>query len=644
MIEDIAPYAIVFFSTLAATLTMTPLVRGMCCRLGMVDKPDPRRINTKPIPRGGGLAVVVGVIVPYFVFHLVTGRPLVQGLSDAQATAYMSLAVAIALVGLVDDKLSLRPKTKLVCQIAVAFFAWWWAGLGFRVLWSALPAWFDCLLTICWIVGAVNAFNLIDGLDGLAAGLAFIATLGMAGTMFFSRNPQAALYHIAFAGGLLGFLRYNYNPASVFLGDCGSMFIGFVIGTLPLATQAQDSFLVSVGVPLLSMGVPIFDTSLAILRRILRRILVSFGATEGQSHDVMTADSDHIHHRILRATGLNQRKTAWILYGVTAAAVVAGLVAMSLQSRAGGLWLAVFAIAAFVIFKDATIELFDAGQILGKIAHARDHKSRRRIAVLSIPFYLLIDVVALSSVCFFCFWTLRMEMDMRFLRVELPVRVVAVFLFLVFFRTYRTVWSRAMPSNYLRMLLACVLGAIAGSVFVYYWPSTESLHIKAITFVYAVASFTALLAVRSVRGLLRDLFYAIDCSRMKSRKDVSRILVYGSGLRYRAFRRELVRTTAANDRMIVGLIDDDVYLRGRYIGGIKVFGTINDARSVIAETGADAVVIACDISDDWLKVVREIIEPMGVRLSRFSFSEMEICPGAGKTASEIKKGKHEESH
>ena len=238
-----------------------------------------------------------------------------------------------------------------------------------------------------------------------------------------------------------------------------------------------------------------------------------------------------------------------------------------------------------------------------------------------------------------------MEIDKHFLRVELPVRVVAVFLFLVFFRTYRTVWSRAMASNYLRMLLACVLGAVAGSVFVYYWPSTESLQIKAITFVYAVASFTALLAVRSARGLVRDLFYAIDCSRMKSRKDVSRILVYGSGLRYRAFRRELVRTTAANDRMIVGLIDDDLCLRGRYIGGIKVFGTINEARSIIAETGADAVVIACDIPDEWLKVVREIIAPMGVRLSRFSFSEKEICPGDGKTLhKKTKKGKNEESH
>jgi len=639
MIEDIAPYAAAFASTLVATLVLTPLARAACRRLGMVDMPDSRRINKVPVPRGGGIALVIGVLVPYFAFHMVTGRPLIQGMTDECATAHALLAAVIALVGLADDKWSLRPRLKLACQVSVAFLAWWWAGLGFRGLWPTMPAWLDCFVTVCWIVGAVNAFNLIDGLDGLAAGLAFIATFGMAGAMFFSRNPQMALFHMAFAGGLLGFLRYNYNPASVFLGDCGSMYIGFTIGTLPLATQAQDSFLVSVGVPLLAMGVPIFDTSLAILRRILRRFLASFGTREGLSREVMTADSDHLHHRILRSTGLNQRKTAWILYGAATAAVVVGLVAMTLQSRSAGLWLAAFAVAAFVIFRDATIELFDAGQLLNKMAHVRDHRSRRRLAVLSLPFYVFIDIMALALVCFLCFWALRREVDMHFLRFELPVRVASVFVLLVVFRTYRTIWSRAMASNYLRLMLACILGAVFGSVFAYYWPGAGSEQIKAITLAYAISSFAMLLAVRSARGLVRDLFYAIDCSRLKGRGDVSKVLVYGSGLRYRAFRRELVRTTAANDRMIVGLIDDDVYLKGRYIGGIKVLGTINEAARIVSETGADAVVIACEFPDDWLKVVLSILGPLGVKVSRFSFSETVVSPGCGQTGFMDKKRK-----
>ena len=625
MIEDVLPYLAAFLAPLVVTLLATPVVRELNRRLGMVDKPDPRRINKVPIPRGGGVALVFGVLVPYLAFHLVTGRPWIQGLSDPQAYVLSSLAVAVALLGFADDRFSLPPKAKLLGQVVVAVLVWAWAGLGFRVLWPALPAGLDCLLTVFWIVGAVNAFNLIDGLDGLASGLALIAVVGMAGALFFMRNPQATLFYFALAGGLLGFLRYNYHPASVFLGDAGSMFLGFTVSTLPLASQVPNSFLVSVGVPLLAMGVPIFDTALAILRRSVRHLLARrLPGTDAKAGEVMTADADHLHHRILRAVGLNQRKAAWILYVCAASLVVTGLVAMLLKSHAAGLWLAALAVSAVVIFKDAKIELFDAGSLLNAVAHASDRQSRRRFAVLSVPFYVFFDLFALVAVFFVCAWALRMPLDLHAIRAHLSVRVFSTFAFLVFFRAYRTAWSRALPSNYVRLFLACAFGSVAGSVFVYYWPSLSIFQLKAMTLAYAVVAFTALLVLRAFRGLVRDVFYAVDCSRLVARKDVSRILVYGAGLRYQAFRRELVRTTAANDRIIVGLLDDNVYLKGRYIGGIRVCGTINDAPSVVNALNVDAVVVACRVSDDWLKVVREILRPTGVKLTLFSFSETAV--------------------
>ena len=625
MIEDVLPYLAAFLAPLVVTLLATPVVRELNRRLGMVDKPDPRRINKVPIPRGGGVALVFGVLVPYLAFHLVTGRPWIQGLSDPQAYALSAVAVAIALLGFADDRFSLPPKAKLLGQVVVAVLVWAWAGLGFRVLWPALPVGLDCLLTVFWIVGAVNAFNLIDGLDGLASGLALIAVVGMAGALFFMRNPQATLFYFALAGGLLGFLRYNYHPASVFLGDAGSMFLGFTVSTLPLASQVPNSFLVSVGVPLLAMGVPIFDTALAILRRSVRHLLARrLPGTDAKAGEVMTADADHLHHRILRAAGLNQRKAAWILYVCAASLVVTGLVAMLLKSHAAGLWLAALAVSAVVIFKDAKIELFDAGSLLNAVAHASDRQSRRHFAVLSVPFYVFFDLFALVAVFFVCAWALRMPLDLHAIRAHLSVRVFSTFAFLVFFRAYRTAWSRALPSNYVRLFLACAFGSVAGSVFVYYWPSLSIFQLKAMTLAYAVVAFTALLVLRAFRGLVRDVFYAVDCSRLVARKDVSRILVYGAGLRYQAFRRELVRTTAANDRIIVGLLDDNVYLKGRYIGGIRVCGTINDAPSVVNALNVDAVVVACRVSDDWLKVVREILRPTGVKLTLFSVSETPV--------------------
>jgi len=619
MIEDIVPYFVVFGSALLLTLILTPIVGEVHRRIGMVDKPDERRINKTSIPRGCGIAIVLGVFLTYLPFHFYTGRPLLQGLSDVQVYKIATLSVAIAVLGLLDDKFSLRPRVKLLGQVIIATLVWLWAGLGFHSLWPEIPMWADAFLTIFWIVGAVNAFNLIDGLDGLACGIALIAVIGMSGTMFFIRNPQATLLYFSLAGGLLGFLRYNYNPASVFLGDCGSMFLGFMLSTLPLASQLPNSFMVSVGVPMLAMGVPIFDTSLAILRRSLRHLIArGKGGAEGE---VMMADLDHLHHRILRSTGLNQRKTAWILYGVAASLVAIGLVAMSLRSRSAGLWLGTVAVFAIVIFKDATIELFDAGRLLSGFAHASDRAVRKRLFVLSVPFYVFLDLVALVCLFYLTAWALRMHIDERWIKSMIPIRVVSVFLCLVVFKTYRTVWARAQVSNYVRLLLACFFGSILGSVVIYYWPTTPTFQLKAMTMAYGLVAFVVLLFLRMFRGIARDVFYALDCSRLRNRKNVSRILVYGAGLRYRAFRRELVRTTAANDRMIVGIIDDDIFLKGKYIGGIRIYGSINEAKEIINETNADAVVISCQIGDEWLKVVKEILEPLNVKISRFAFSE-----------------------
>ncbi len=623
-LEVILPYAASFLGSLFLTLVLTPVVREMNRRLGMVDKPDPRRINKVPIPRGGGLALVVGVSVSYALFVAWSGRPAMQGISDGAFLRLGILAVAMAAVGLADDKFSLPPKVKLLAQIVVASLAWLLSGVGFRDLWPALPAWLDFFLTVCWIVGAVNAFNLIDGLDGLASGLAFIAALGMAGSLAFSGRASSTYFYLAFAGGLLGFLRYNYNPASVFLGDCGSMFIGFTLAVMPICSNAPNSFLVSVGVPLLAMGVPIFDTSLAIIRRSIRHLM--HRGEKAKEGEVMTADTDHLHHRLLRASGLNQRKAAWALYIFALFLVVVGLVGMSLKSRASGLWLFAVTVAAVVIFKDmARVELFDAGRLLSSVAHARDTSTRRKIARIAIPLYILADVVVLAVSAVIVRVTLFGEVNRYVMMTIVPIRVTAMFFFLVLFDAYRTVWSRAMLSNYMRIIVACMFGAVLGSVVIYYLPSADHrVSLKALTLFYAALSTIGVVLTRTVRNVVRDLFYAIDCGRLVGRKDVSRILVYGCGLRYRTFRRELVRTASENTRIIVGLLDDNLLIRGQYIGGVKVLGTLLEAREIINRVNADAVVVACEVTPEWMKIVRQTLAPTGVKITHFSFSETEV--------------------
>ena len=427
LLGRLTPFAIVFFAALALTLVLTPIVREVNRRLGMVDKPDPRRINKVPIPRGGGVALFLGLFGSFIVYVFATGSRWVGSGVGTHPVRVTALAGILFLIGLADDKWSLPPKLKLLGQIAVAFATWFWGGLGFSTLWPALPPAVDCILTVFWIVGAVNAFNLIDGLDGLASGIALIATLGMAGSLMFVGKPDQTLFHFAFAGALVGFLRYNYNPASVFLGDSGSMLIGFLVATLPLATQTPNSFLVSVGVPMLAMGVPIFDTSLAILRRSIRHLILRHekrSAAEGDSDRVMTADHDHLHHRILRATGLNQRRTAWILYLMTLVAVLIGLGGMMLKSRSAGLWLAAFAVGCVVMFRDmARVELFDAGRLLAAFARDRATSARRRWAKLSVPFYVVFDVLALVASFFVMLYAMQLPVTKPECRVALPPHV-----------------------------------------------------------------------------------------------------------------------------------------------------------------------------------------------------------------------------
>lgn len=620
------PYLTAFLGALLLTLLLVPLVRRLNIKLGMIDKPDARRINKVPIPRGGGLALIAGVLVSYSIFVLFFGKDpfYAENISENIYWKYAVLSLSVGALGFVDDCFGMKPKIKLIGQISVAVLTWWWGDLGFHRLWPSIPAALDCFITVFWIVGAINAFNLIDGLDGLASGLAFIATFGMAGALFLCHSPASSLYYFAFAGGLLGFLRYNYNPASIFLGDCGSMFIGYTIAFLPLASQAEDSFLVSIGVPLLAMGVPVFDTFLAIVRRSLRHLIRRRDPSEIGNGEVMTADADHLHHRILRSVGLNQRKAAWILYLMAVFLVLFGLSGVVFESRAAGLWLLGFLFAVVVVVKDmARIEIFDFGRLINSVARDGSASSRRVKSRLSVPFYLLADIALLVVVFFICAWALKINVGRIMLRVGMPIRVISIFIPLVLFRTYQTVWSRAMASNYARLLFACIVGGIVGSAAIYYSPA-YNYQLKAMTVMYPLLSFIALSLLRNLRMILRDSFYNLDRSRLRKNGAASRVLVYGSGLRYCAFRRELVRTVSENDRIIVGIIDDNLLLRGQYVGGVKIYGPLNMLKSIIEETKADALVIACDLSPERLKIVSKKLALTNLKVSRFYLNEKQL--------------------
>jgi len=618
-----APYLGLFLGALALSLLLTPVFREAARKLGMVDVPSARRINKVPVPRGAGVAIFLACLIALGVYVFAFDGRIFdhpgKGLHHRFAVLSV-LALVLSAVGLWDDRFGLRPRVKLLGQVAVALGAYFFAGAGFHYVWPMIPGWLDCPLTVFWIVGAVNAFNLIDGLDGLATGLAVIACLGMAGALFFLGRPDAALPYFAFCGACLGFLRYNFHPASVFLGDAGSMNIGFFLATVPILSGSPGSIFVSLGIPILAMGVPIFDTSLAILRRTLRAFLRrQENRDEGNTH-VMQPDTDHLHHRILRASA-SQRKAAFGLYAMAAFLVAVPVVSLAFQSRAAALFILGFLVAASVIIRDMRrIELWDAGRLLDDYAHDHSAHARRRRSLLTMPFYVCADLTVLTVAVVCVSLVENFTLSEAVLHRWLPLRVIPVFLFLVLFRTYRTVWSRAVLSNYRRLASASVLGAAATAVVVIFFQIPHR-HFFSSTVAFLFFSVSGLFAVRLLRPLIRDLFYHLGAGRLAEEPDVARVLIYGCGLRYRSFRRELVRGTVGGRRVIVGLVDDDLMLKGRYIGGQCVYGGLSDLAQIARARRATAVVVTCELAPERAAAVRAACAAAGLPVTHWMCAE-----------------------
>ncbi len=319
--------AIVAFalSTLVAAV-LTPLVRSLSRQLDLLDHAlTSRKVHGQPIPRLGGVAMVMAFFAP--ILGLVFTDSAVGEMFYADETRALGLiagGVAIALLGVYDDLRGAGARTKFAVQFGVALAMYL---LGFRVDQIANPFgppiqldWLGLPFTVLWIVGVVNAMNLIDGLDGLAGGVALIA-VGSTFLVAFQRGePLMLLFAAALGGSILGFLFYNFNPASIFMGDTGSMFLGFVLAVSALRTHQKGATAVAMLVPIVALGLPIGDTLLSIARRAVR------GAP------LFHSDRGHVHHRLM-ALGLSHRQTVLVLYGLC---LVLGVTAVGLTRASAG--------------------------------------------------------------------------------------------------------------------------------------------------------------------------------------------------------------------------------------------------------------------------------------------------------------------
>jgi UDP-GlcNAc:undecaprenyl-phosphate/decaprenyl-phosphate GlcNAc-1-phosphate transferase len=330
-------FTVAFAIAFGLAVVLTPVVREVALRLGLVDSRSSRKLHTGPIPRLGGVAIVVAFYAPLVGLLLVnSGIGAVFKAQIWQVVGLFAGGAIIAVLGLYDDLRGANAYQKFTVQFGVALGMYL---LGFRIDAITLPfaptislGWFAMPFTMLWIVGIVNALNLIDGLDGLASGVAFFAVLTNFILAFMRGDLVTALCMAALGGGVIGFLVYNFNPASIFMGDTGSMFLGFVIAALSISTNSKTTATVALATPVVALGLPIADTLFAMIRRAIRGL------------PMFTADREHIHHRLL-AAGFTHRQAVLLLYGACCVFALAALI----NAAANGLQSAVLLVVLLIV-------------------------------------------------------------------------------------------------------------------------------------------------------------------------------------------------------------------------------------------------------------------------------------------------------
>ncbi len=291
-------FLLLFGIAFGVTLLVTPWVAKLAYFIGALDRPGKRKVHDTIMPRLGGLAVFAGFLAASSL--LIGDNPKVAGLLLGGTT--------ILLLGIVDDVRGLSPKVKLLGQVFAASIVVY-AGISVQFINNPFDGYFylralSIPFTIFWIVSVTNAVNLIDGLDGLASGVSVIALLTFALIAYQIDQVMVSMLALALAGAILGFLRYNFYPAKIFLGDSGSMFLGFMVSVLAVFGLLKGVTMIAFVVPIIVLGVPVFDTCFAIFRRYC------------DHQPIFQADKQHIHHRLLKR-GLSHRQTVLVIYGIS---------------------------------------------------------------------------------------------------------------------------------------------------------------------------------------------------------------------------------------------------------------------------------------------------------------------------------------
>ena len=557
-----------FGAALAVSLALTPICRAAAHRLGYVAKPKADRWHRRPTALLGGVAIVASVAVLLPIIGPLTGL-----------WRLLSAVALMAALGLIDDLLSIKASSKLIGQIVIASLLLYF---GYRLHWTHSLAG-DTLVTLLWIVGVTNAFNLLDNMDGLCAGIGVIAG-GFLLIGLVSEGGMAPYtgYLALVLGATAGFLVYNFNPASIFMGDTGSLFIGLNLAALTLVDRPEagtkSSLLSVVAGPVLLLLIPILDTTLVTTMRVLSGRRISQGGR------------DHTSHRLV-AIGLSERRAVMTLWGLAAAAgglsVSVGLLDLGWTITMAAVFL--LAIVVFAVYL-SKVRTYDESE-LARMKDGRltpliaDFMYKRRVAEVALD-------VCLIAVAYYAAYRLRFEggqlpLNYSLFLQSLPVVLASQLLAFFVVGVYRGVW------RYFGMMDAVTVGkgVIAGTV------GAELI----LLYLYRFSSYSR--AVFVIDAML--LFVLVSVSRASFRLIAEfanrrravgrRCLIYGAGNAGLLAVRELLN--GQEPARIVGFIDDDPMKRRAKVHGYPVLGDRDVLRTLVAAGAVECVIVSTRFVD-----------------------------------------------
>ena len=541
-------------------------------KVGLVAKvTGGRHIHTREVALGGGVAMILAFCIAVLCSSfLAPSRFLPIGTPEA-AKLLIPLLILLP-TGIIDDRWGIPAKIKLALQILAALVCW---SLGIRftsILGFHCNTFFSLIITVFWITAVINAFNLIDGVDGLASGVAGISAICLGGILMLKSSHPHALVMFCLAACCLGFLRYNMHPARIFMGDTGSMFLGYSLGALGIITCTKIATVSAIVVPILACGIPILDTGLAIWRRVTYKMLHRDDPTVG----IMSADRHHLHHRLLSFFENNQPRTVNVIYLLAAVLAVVAVICTYLPRHLP--WLAFFlALIAFslVVHRLAVIELWNSSEL---ICNGFSLSRTGLILNLVHPLWDLgIIVFAFLLSAKHSHFSGRNDLYM------LLHWVTPVFIALILSRNYHIFWNHASIEDYFHILLYLAVGFAAA------WLLAQLPRIPRgnSDLFFTAYAFTTLgiMGERLFIPWIRSSLINYRHRNHLATDNTAGVLVYGICPAGRTYIRENINSRVRNgSEHIIGFIDRDKTYTHGYCVGYKVLGDISALEQIHRRT------------------------------------------------------------